>query len=121
MCGIGINTHITHLLSRLLLNGCPLIAVHKALYFKREDGLALGPGPFATALEYAASSTATIVGKPEHSFFEKALADMRIEPENAVMIGDVCLCSVLYHICSRCNIGMLWIDRDTTTRKYKEN
>ncbi|CAB3982818.1 haloacid dehalogenase-like hydrolase domain-containing 2 isoform X1 [Paramuricea clavata] len=73
---------------RLLLNGCPLIAIHKARYFIREDGLALGPGPFATALEYAANSTATIVGKPEHSFFEKALADMRIEPENALMIGD---------------------------------
>ena len=85
------HAYITHLLSRLLLNGCPLIAIHKARYFKREDGLALGPGPFATALEYAASSTATIVGKPEHSFFEKALADMRTEPENAVMIGDVCL------------------------------
>ena len=81
---------------RLLLNGCPLIAIHKARYFKREDGLALGPGPFATALEYAASTTATIVGKPERSFFQEALADMGIKPENALMIGDVRLCSVVY-------------------------
>ena len=75
---------------RLLLNGCPLIAVHKARYFKREDGLALGPGPFAAALEYAADTTSTIVGKPERSFFQEALADMGVQAENAVMIGDVC-------------------------------
>jgi ribonucleotide monophosphatase NagD (HAD superfamily) len=74
----------------LLLDGCPLIAVHKARYFKRGDGLALGPGPFATALEYAADTTSTIVGKPEPSFFQQALADMGVEAENAVMIGDVC-------------------------------
>ncbi len=80
----------------MLLNNCPLIAIHKARYFKREDGLALGPGPFATALEYAASTTATIVGKPERSFFQEALADMGIKPENALMIGDVRLCSVVY-------------------------
>ena len=77
-------------LFRLLLNGCPLIAVHKARYFKREDGLALGPGPFAAALEYAAGVTATTVGKPESSFFQTALADMELQAENTVIIGDVC-------------------------------
>ncbi|XP_028393530.1 haloacid dehalogenase-like hydrolase domain-containing protein 2 [Dendronephthya gigantea] len=73
---------------RLLLNGCPLIAIHKARYFKREDGLALGPGPFAAALEYAAGVTAKAVGKPEPSFFQTALADMGLPPENTVIIGD---------------------------------
>ena len=29
---------------RLLLEGAPLIAIHKARYFKRKDGLYLGPG-----------------------------------------------------------------------------
>ena len=31
------------LLSRLLIDGAPLIAIHKARYYKRKDGLALGP------------------------------------------------------------------------------
>ena len=57
--------------------------------------LALGPGPFATALEYAASTTATIVGKPEPSFFQEALKDMQVEPENAILIGDVS-CEVVF-------------------------
>ena len=31
-------------LSRLLLEGAPLIAIHKARYFKKQEGLCLGPG-----------------------------------------------------------------------------
>ena len=38
---------------QLLLDGAPLIAIHKARYFKRKDGLALGPGAFVSALEFS--------------------------------------------------------------------
>ncbi|KAI8743592.1 haloacid dehalogenase hydrolase domain-containing protein 2 isoform X1 [Biomphalaria glabrata] len=38
---------------RLLHNGAQLIAIHKARNYKRSDGIALGPGPFVTALEDA--------------------------------------------------------------------
>lgn len=30
-----------------------LVAVHKGRYYKRGDGLALGPGPFVSALQFA--------------------------------------------------------------------
>lgn len=53
----------------MILDGAPLIAIHKARYYKRKDGLALGPGPFVTGLEYAADCKATVVGKPEKTFF----------------------------------------------------
>ncbi|OWK01579.1 HDHD2, partial [Cervus elaphus hippelaphus] len=77
-------------LSRLLLDGAPLIAIHKARYYKRKDGLALGPGPFVTALEYATDTKATVVGKPEKTFFLEALRGTGCEPEETVMIGDDC-------------------------------
>ena len=77
------------LLSRLLLEGCPLIAVHKVRYYKRGDGLALGPGPFVTALEFASDVKAEVVGKPHPSFFAHALNEMGCDPQSAVMIGDV--------------------------------
>ncbi|XP_058645984.1 haloacid dehalogenase-like hydrolase domain-containing protein 2 isoform X1 [Onychostoma macrolepis] len=73
---------------RLILDGAPLIAVHKARYYKRKDGLALGPGPFVTGLEYATDTQATVVGKPEKAFFLEALRDLNCSPEEAVMIGD---------------------------------
>lgn len=82
------NLHFLYLF-RLLLDGAPLIAIHKARYYKRKDGLALGPGPFVTALEYATDTKATVVGKPEKTFFLEALRGTGCEPEEAVMIGDV--------------------------------
>ncbi|XP_029436326.1 haloacid dehalogenase-like hydrolase domain-containing protein 2 isoform X2 [Rhinatrema bivittatum] len=75
---------------RLLLDGAPLIAIHKARYYKRKDGLALGPGPFVTGLEYATDTKATVVGKPERTFFLEALRSTGCTPEEAVMIGDDC-------------------------------
>ncbi|XP_076163810.1 haloacid dehalogenase-like hydrolase domain-containing protein 2 isoform X1 [Ptiloglossa arizonensis] len=71
---------------RLLLNGAQLIAIHKGRYYKRADGLALGPGAFITGLEYSANIKAEVVGKPSAEFFKAALED--IPPEEAIMIGD---------------------------------
>ncbi|NWW89476.1 HDHD2 protein, partial [Rhynochetos jubatus] len=75
---------------RLILDGAPLIAIHKARYFKKKDGLALGPGPFVAGLEYATDTKATVVGKPEKTFFLEALRGTDCAPEEAVMIGDDC-------------------------------
>ncbi|XP_040434378.1 haloacid dehalogenase-like hydrolase domain-containing protein 2 [Falco naumanni] len=46
--------------SRLVLDEAPLIAIHKARYFKKKDGLALGPGPFVAGLEYTTDTKATV-------------------------------------------------------------
>lgn len=72
------------------MNGCPLVAVHKARYYKRSDGLALGPGPFIEALEYASGVKADVIGKPEQSFFKAALNVLGVKAEETAMIGDVC-------------------------------
>uniref|UniRef100_A0A1B0C946 Phospholysine phosphohistidine inorganic pyrophosphate phosphatase n=1 Tax=Lutzomyia longipalpis TaxID=7200 RepID=A0A1B0C946_LUTLO len=68
-------------------NGKPLIAIHEGRYYKRSDGLALGPGCFVKGLEYAASTKAVVVGKPNKYFFESAIPG-NIPPEQCVMIGD---------------------------------
>ncbi|KAM4709052.1 haloacid dehalogenase-like hydrolase domain-containing protein 2 isoform 1-T2 [Discoglossus pictus] len=75
---------------RLALDGAPIIAIHKARYYKKKDGLSLGPGPFVTALEYATDTRATVVGKPEKTFFLEALRSTGCHPEESVMIGDDC-------------------------------
>ncbi len=73
---------------RMVLEGAPLIAIHKARYFKKKDGMALGPGPFVTALEYATDRQAQVVGKPQASFFLEAMSEFNCKPEECVMIGD---------------------------------
>lgn len=40
------------------------------------------------ALEYATGRQAVVVGKPSPSFFELALRDLGVEPEQAAIVGD---------------------------------
>lgn len=74
---------------RLIINGAKLIGIHKARYYKREDGLALGPGAFVSALEYSANVTAECVGKPNKNFFLSSISEFDLRPDECLMIGDV--------------------------------
>jgi HAD superfamily hydrolase (TIGR01458 family) len=73
---------------RCLVDGAELVALQKNRYWRREDGLALDAGPFVAALEYASGKSATVVGKPERSFFRLALDDLGLAPEEVAMVGD---------------------------------
>lgn len=79
----------------MLLNGASLIAIHEGRYYKRPDGLALGPGAFIKGLEYSSNVKAEVVGKPTIGFFKAALGET--DPAQAVMIGDV-TCFKLYRL-----------------------
>jgi len=58
-------------------------------------GLVLSTGPFVAALEYATGKKAELMGKPSRQFFQLALSDLGIRPEDAAMIGDDILTDVL--------------------------
>ena len=73
---------------RLLMDGAELLALQKNRYWRTESGLSLDAGPFVVALEYASGKTATVVGKPEESFFRLALSDMGLEAGRVAMVGD---------------------------------
>jgi HAD superfamily hydrolase (TIGR01458 family) len=73
---------------RLLVDGAQLLALQKNRYWRREDGLALDAGPFVAALEYASGQSATIVGKPENSFFRLAVEVLGLEAHEVAMVGD---------------------------------
>ena len=71
-----------------VLNGSKIIALHKGRYFQASEGLQIDSGAFIKAIEYATSTTSEVVGKPEKAFFELALKDMNLAPEESMMIGD---------------------------------
>ena len=79
---------LTHAMRTLLETKGPLIAIHKGRNFQRKDGLALGPGPFVVALEYATDVKASIVGKPSKGFFQAVVESLGVEASDCVMIGD---------------------------------
>jgi ribonucleotide monophosphatase NagD (HAD superfamily) len=71
------------------MNGAKLVATHKSRYFERQDGLAIGPGAFVSALEYASGKEAIVVGKPSPNFYQSVVKDFNCPPSEVVMIGDV--------------------------------
>jgi len=73
---------------RLLMDGAELIALEKDRYWMERDGLSLSAGPFVSALEFATGKKAIVMGKPSKSFFELALRDMDLRPDEVAMIGD---------------------------------
>jgi HAD superfamily hydrolase (TIGR01458 family) len=74
---------------RALKNGAKLVAAAKNRYFKDEDGaLSMDAGGFIAALEYAADTEATLIGKPSQTFFHLAVASMGLQAYEVLMVGD---------------------------------
>ena len=79
----SLNTAFRH-----LMMGAELIALEKDRYWMAPEGLSLSAGPFVKALEFATGTAATIIGKPSKTFFDRALKDMCLQPDQVAMIGD---------------------------------
>jgi HAD superfamily hydrolase (TIGR01458 family) len=73
---------------RYLIGGAELLALENDRYWMAADGISLSAGPIVKALEYASGKTATVMGKPSLPFFNLALQDMHLLPEQVAMIGD---------------------------------
>jgi len=73
---------------RLVLEGAPLLAMGYNRYFKQADGFSLDCGPFVAALEFAADTKATILGKPSSTFFHSAVGEFDCPIDEVVMVGD---------------------------------
>lgn len=71
-------------------NGAELIAMHKNKYWNKPDkGIQLDAGTFIHGIEYAASVSATLIGKPSKLYFQSALNTLGYNPDNNfIMLGD---------------------------------
>jgi HAD superfamily hydrolase (TIGR01458 family) len=84
----GFNYENLNLAFRLCKQGAPLIGIGRNRYFKLEDELCLDAGPFINAIEYAASTEAIIMGKPDRAFFQQVLNSVDCSADETLMIGD---------------------------------
>ncbi|QWB21795.1 MULTISPECIES: HAD-IIA family hydrolase [Streptomyces] len=73
---------------RQLRRGARLVAMHRNLYWRTDEGLRLDSGAFLAGLEQAARMEAEITGKPAPAFFESALARVGAPAGETVMVGD---------------------------------
>jgi HAD superfamily hydrolase (TIGR01458 family) len=73
---------------RLVMDGAALVAMHRNLYWRTDEGLQLDAGAFVVGLEAATGRAATICGKPSPDFFGEAVAMLRTEASRTAMVGD---------------------------------
>jgi len=73
---------------RRLMDGAPLIGMHRNLYWKTSEGWELDGGAYIAGLEEAAGIRAVICGKPAAAFFEAALGSMGASAARSLMVGD---------------------------------
>lgn len=73
---------------QLCQQGAPLVGIGCNRFFKLDGQLLLDAGPFIKAIEFAAATHATILGKPSRDFFQQALASTGLRSEQVLMIGD---------------------------------
>ncbi|MGI5430025.1 HAD-IIA family hydrolase [Streptomyces sp. CA-179760] len=71
-----------------LQRGARLVAMHRNLYWRTDEGLRLDSGAFLAGLEQAARMEAEITGKPARAFFESALARVGAGAGETVVVGD---------------------------------
>ncbi len=73
---------------RAVRDGARLVAIQKNRYWSTAGTLTLDAGPFVAALEYAAATEATVVGKPSAAFFAAAARSLALPPAAIAMVGD---------------------------------
>jgi HAD superfamily hydrolase (TIGR01458 family) len=73
---------------RRLVDGAPLVAMQRNRWWPTADGPSLDAGMFVAGLEYSARVEATIIGKPSPAIYREACRLLRVEPGEAMMVGD---------------------------------
>jgi HAD superfamily hydrolase (TIGR01458 family) len=73
---------------RRLMDGAPLIGMHRNLYWRTGSAWELDAGAYITGLEAAAGVSATICGKPAPAYFTAALELLGVPAPRTAMIGD---------------------------------
>ena len=72
----------------LALKSKKLIAFHKNRVGTRNGEVGLDLGPFVKCVEFALNKNFKLVGKPNSSFFKTAINFLKVNPKNALMVGD---------------------------------
>jgi HAD superfamily hydrolase (TIGR01458 family) len=75
-------------LFRMVMDGAPLVAMHRNMYWRTSEGLQLDGGAYVAALEQATGTHAVVCGKPAREYFVSALDGLGVSAERTAMVGD---------------------------------
>ncbi|MCW4351792.1 HAD-IIA family hydrolase [Hoyosella sp. YIM 151337] len=74
--------------AELMIQGLPVIAMHRALSWTTSEGLKLDVGAYLPGLEMVGKRSVTVVGKPSGRAFATAAELMNVAPSEIAMVGD---------------------------------
>ena len=72
----------------MLLDGVPVIAMHRSMTWSTADGLSIDTGVYLEGLEKASGKKIKAIGKPSPLGFRAATDMLGLEPTQVVMVGD---------------------------------
>jgi HAD superfamily hydrolase (TIGR01450 family) len=72
----------------MLLDGVPVIAMHRSMTWSTADGLSIDTGVYLEGLEKASGKKIKAIGKPSPLGFRAATDMLGLEPNQVVMVGD---------------------------------
>lgn len=64
------------------------VAMHHNLSWRTAEGFELDAGAYVEALRAATGTDPTVVGKPSPAFFRAGVAELGVDAERVVMVGD---------------------------------
>lgn len=73
---------------RMLMDGADLVAMHRNLYWRTDEGWRLDGGAYVAGLEEAVGRRAEVCGKPSPTYFSSALQQIGVPAARAAMVGD---------------------------------
>jgi HAD superfamily hydrolase (TIGR01458 family) len=71
-----------------VVDGAALVAMHRNLTWRTDQGLQLDGGAYVAAVERASGTEATVIGKPAPTMFRLGLESMGVAAQDAAMVGD---------------------------------
>jgi HAD superfamily hydrolase (TIGR01458 family) len=76
---------------RLVRAGATLVGMHRNPWWLTPEGPTLDSGSFVVGLEFAAETSARIIGKPSAAFYGQAVRDLRKEAGSGLARGDIAM------------------------------
>ena len=73
---------------RLIRRGAHFVTMSSSRYFRDQDDMSLDAGSFVALLEHATGKQAIVTGKPSEQFFQSAIEQLGLSPNEVAMIGD---------------------------------
>jgi 4-nitrophenyl phosphatase len=121
---VGLDLEFTYTKARQamrhLMNGAIFVGSNDDKALPLEDGLAPGAGSILAMLQTATGKAPLVMGKPNRAMFDAVLKQMKVAPEQTLMIGDRLNTDIegAYHVGLKTALVLTGVDTRASAQAY---